>query len=1596
MKKTTWLLLIGLFVSLGLAGYGSTFSTEQQPPGFPLSELLTIPKGLGVNVPGKGASYVIRADEAGLKFIRMDFVWSSVETTKGVYNFAIYDAQVEEASNRNVGIMYILDYQNSLYCSDKSCQTDAERNAFAAFAEGAAARYAGKQILWEIWNEPNGNFWSPQPSDDAYTKLVEVTAPRIKAADPTAIVVAPSMSRMSWEWLENCFKRGLLNWIDAVTVHPYRNSRPETVISDYERIRNLIKQYAPEGKKDMPIISGEWGYSIFPEGEPRITEEQQAQYLARMFLVNIYQGIPLSIWYCIYNGPDPEGPDPRERNFGLITWEGVKKPNYFAAQTICQKLAGYSYTERLIFGDDYVLKLRKGQNEALAMWTVGGQHNATLPIGAGNGTLIQMLGSESTISWGSSGLAISISQSPQYLLATYPNNAQYISQSVPTSVTPGSNFSVSITMKNIGTKTWTTATHYLGSQNPQDNTTWGIRRISLPNNVSPGSEVTFIFTVTAPTRPGTYNFQWRMFEETVEWFGDFTPKITVETGTTWPNNAHYISQDVPMRVIAGNQFSVTITMANRGTKTWSTSHRLGSQNPQDNTTWGRHRVYLTNNVSPGSEVTFSFTVTAPTTPGTYNFQWRMLEEMVEWFGDFTPNVVITVEPGTPGVLTPELANVGHGFFCVAKHEGTGEMWAGTFGDQGGGTSACLYVKRNGTWQLHSDFSSYAESIYRLIYHPGTNKLYANMEVWTKNPSIFRLDGDTWVSTGYGNQYSESSKTMGLGMGVGADGYIYATTVPMGNLPKVDGEYMLKGKAYIFRSIDGVNWASFPSPDGVVISHYYTFNGQTYAVTSYGAVSGGDKKLLRLNGTTWDTLYSNANLRFYYLIELKGNLYMSGEDRANDKAVVYRWNGTSCQQVYAAGTGTTEAFFQQMAKVKDASHVEWLYAGYSVGWRLHGDSSVHRSNDGTTWSVYQTFPGEGECWAVGTGETDYTLYVGTKNQGGGGRMYCAVFSTGIPPPTDLTATALSTSEISLSWSASTNNVGVVGYIIFRDGVKAGESPVVSFVDTGLRPNTRYTYYVVAFDEAQNMSIPSASVARFTLSIPPGPDTVTCDKEPGIWHNTSSFTFTAVGGFGEGTLSRYRYAWNQNPTHSVTVMDPDWRFENTLTLTAGTGDWYLHLKSYNGNGIDNGTYTFGPFRYDGSPPQMGAVAIGGNYTDAAGPLNASWSASDPESGIAEYQYAVGTSPNDLGNVLPWTSNGLQTSVSISEATLISGVTYYVGVKARNSAGSWSTIVVSDGTTAADVKPSIGKAKDLSDGRAVILKNKIVSAKFAGHSYIMESDRSSGLRVNASSASEGTVVDVAGMLSTVDGERAITSASVAVVSRGSVPLPLGVVGRDLGGGDAGMQQGVWSWQWVKEEGTWKYVWRESQGLNNIGLLIRTSGKVTQIGDGYLYINDGSNLKDGTFTGAQENTGVRVICDTTGYEIGDYLIVTGISSCFETPSGLARRILTRDAADIVAYQMSEASFPSAAGVKSTLLGRRVTLGGSIVTATPTQMGGYLYAEDASRASGIRIDSNASLQLGDMISASGVVARTVDHEIALADATVDVLSHGNALSPIS
>ncbi len=92
---------------------------------------------------------------------------------------------------------------------------------------------------------------------------------------------------------------------------------------------------------------------------------------------------------------------------------------------------------------------------------------------------------------------------------------------------------------------------------------------------------------------------------------------------------------------------------------------------------------------------------------------------------------------------------------------------------------------------------------------------------------------------------------------------------------------------------------------------------------------------------------------------------------------------------------------------------------------------------------------------------------------------------IPPsiPTGLTATAVSTTQINLSWNASTDNVAVTGYQVFRNGTRVGTPTTTTFSDTGLSPSTLYSYTVQAVDAAANPSGESAPASATTLT----PDT-----------------------------------------------------------------------------------------------------------------------------------------------------------------------------------------------------------------------------------------------------------------------------------------------------------------------------------------------------------------------------------------------------------------------------------------------------------------------------------------------------------------------------
>ena len=278
---------------------------------------MPVPAGVGVNIHfyrGNEQDLSLLG-EAGVSIVRMDVGWSRCETTPGVYDFSAYDQLVSDLEQRGMRLLFIIDYGNPLYDEGLAPHSDECREAYARFCAALAARYAEKDIIWELWNEPNIGFWKPKPNVDDYMAWCHAVVPAIRQADPEACIIAPGTSGIPLPFLESCFEQRLLSLVDGVSVHPYRDADlgPETALPSYERLSLLIAQYKPAGK-GIPILSGEWGYST-----TFLSPELQGNYLPRQWLSNLTAGVPVSIWYDWHD--DGKDPDEKEHNFGTVTWD---------------------------------------------------------------------------------------------------------------------------------------------------------------------------------------------------------------------------------------------------------------------------------------------------------------------------------------------------------------------------------------------------------------------------------------------------------------------------------------------------------------------------------------------------------------------------------------------------------------------------------------------------------------------------------------------------------------------------------------------------------------------------------------------------------------------------------------------------------------------------------------------------------------------------------------------------------------------------------------------------------------------------------------------------------------------------------------------------------------------------------------------------------------------------------------------------------------------------------------------------------------------------------------------------------------------------
>jgi chitodextrinase len=151
----------------------------------------------------------------------------------------------------------------------------------------------------------------------------------------------------------------------------------------------------------------------------------------------------------------------------------------------------------------------------------------------------------------------------------------------------------------------------------------------------------------------------------------------------------------------------------------------------------------------------------------------------------------------------------------------------------------------------------------------------------------------------------------------------------------------------------------------------------------------------------------------------------------------------------------------------------------------------------------------------------------------------------PPtvPAGLIATAISSTQINLTWTASTDNVGVSGYKVYRGTTLIKTTTSTSYSDTGLSASTLYNYSVKAFDEAGNASAKSTAVSATTMDAPP-------DQTP-LKLNSANVEMALRAG------TSYVLTWDA-PSTAVS-------FNLYYSINNGTS-WQAIVKGVSGNSFD----------------------------------------------------------------------------------------------------------------------------------------------------------------------------------------------------------------------------------------------------------------------------------------------------------------------------------------------------------------------------------------------------------------------------------------------
>jgi uncharacterized lipoprotein YddW (UPF0748 family) len=520
---------------------------------------------------------------------------------------------------------------------------------------------------------------------------------------------------------------------------------------------------------------------------------------------------------------------------------------------------------------------------------------------------------------------------------------------------------------------------------------------------------------------------------------------------TW--NSTYHTASYPTHITAGATATVWAEFTNQGTGAWDhASTRLGTADPQDRCSpffqsgnWincSRPSEVDQSSVTQGQVGRFTFIIKAPATPGTYTESFRLVEEGVTWFGPvITWN--ITVDPATGGISGT----------VTRSTDGAAIPWAAVAISGGGSTTAnasgvySFTGLNTGTYTVTASKAGYASQSASVSVTAGqtATKNFALVPSETTPPTVpTNLLASPASPTKINLTWTSSSDNVGVA------GYkIYRGGVYLNSVPNANGysdTSVAAGTAYTYTvsaydasgnesAQSSPSSATTPPAEMIIDNPAATFTGSWSVASSATNKYGADYSFASTAVTEDRTAIWRPSIPY------EGNYdvycwYPQGTNRATNAPYT----------IYSGGSSVTANVNQQ------ATGGQWVLLVTNRHF-LAGTTDYIKLGNGT-----------GATGSIVVADAIRLVTISVNGVGP---------DTSAPSvPTNVLATLVSPTQVDLTWAASTDNVGVTGYKIYRDGTQIGTSGGTAYSDTSAVANVTYSYTVSAYDAAGNNSAQSA--------------------------------------------------------------------------------------------------------------------------------------------------------------------------------------------------------------------------------------------------------------------------------------------------------------------------------------------------------------------------------------------------------------------------------------------------------------------------------------------------------------------------------------------